>query len=405
MKHRLSILLAVAALGLGALACLGGGSAPGPEPTAKPATATGPTAVLPTVEQQAAAPTATPEPSPTPLGPYGPTGFPPDVNPLTGLVVDDPAVLDRRPLLVKISNESDVVRPQSGLSFADHVWEYQMEGFAQTRYTAVFYSRAPEYAGSVRSARLIDVEHLVPMYGGLLALSGGSSNLADPPGSPPRIRELLLAAPYRDRVFSEQMGVSDPYLVRIPDIPRPGIAGYHTLFAVPAELWRLADERGVNQRPVLDGLAFDYNVPSGGIPTDEMTIDYPGMGPKHTWRYDPESGRWLSWTDDEPDSDYLTGEQLAFDNVVIIYATHYEADFLEDDYAKLYSVGVNLLGEGQAVLLRDGQRFEVTWRRSDENSLIQFFDASGNVIPFKPGTTWFHTASIYIFPPEVTFSP
>jgi len=381
-----------------------------PEPTAVPTpTATpnfAPTEVLATVDQPAAQ-AAAPQMTPTPLGPFGPTGFPADVNPLTGLVVNDPSVLDRRPLLVKVSNESPTVRPQSGLSFADHVWEYQMEGFAQTRYTAVFYSQTPEMVGSVRSARLIDVEHLVYMYGGILALSGASSNLADPPGSTPRVRELLLAAPYRERVVSEQLGHSDPWLVRIPDIPREGVARYHSLFAMPEAIWQRADDMGFNQRPVLDGMLFDTAVPAGGTATTEMNIDYPGSGPKHTWRYDAGSGKWLSWTDDAPDSDYLTGEQLAFDNVVIIYATHYEADFLEQEgeLGELKSVGINLLGDGQAVLMRDGQRYDVTWRREEANSLMQFFDQNGNLIAFKPGTTWFNTASIYYWPPEVTFLP
>ncbi len=372
-----------------------------------------PTATPPAIPTNVAtlpsAVTATPQPgdpSPTPVGPFGPSNFPADVNPLTGLVVTDPASLDHRPLLIKVSNEGPEVRPQSGLAFADHVWEYQMEGFAQTRFTAIIYSQSPERVGSVRSARLIDVEHLVDMYGGILVFSGASSNLADPPGSPPRIRELVLRAPWANRAYSEQMGDGPPMMVRIPGIPRPEVAGWHTLFAVPTEVWKQADADGVNQRPSLDGLAFDYNPPAGGAPTTEFIIDYPGSGPKHTWRYDPGSGRWLSFTSDQPDGDTLTPDQpLAFDNVVLIYAVHYEADFLEDDHVKLKSVGIELLGEGKAVLMRDGQRYEVTWRRSEPSRMIQFFDTGGNVIAFKPGTVWFNTASITYFPPEVIFAP
>jgi hypothetical protein len=378
---------------------------PTPQATPTPTPPSIPTNI-PVVIPTTLPPTPTPPPTATPIPAYGPTGFPANINPLTGLEVSDPNVLNRRPILIKVSNESEVVRPQSGLSFADQVWEYQMEGFAQTRFTAIIYSQSPERVGSVRSARLIDVEHLVDMYGGILVFSGGSSNLADPPGSPPRIRELVLRAPWADRAISEQYGDGPPLLVRIPDIPRPGVASWHTLFAVPAEIWNKANAEGFNQRPVLDGFRFDYTVPAGGTPTTEVVIDYPSYGPKHTWRYDAATGRWLSWTDDQPDGDTLTpGQQLAFDNVVIVYAEHYEADFLEDDNAKLYSVGVNLMGQGQAVLLRDGQRFEVTWRRSNPNSLIQFFDASGNVIAFKPGTTWFNVASSNIFPPTITFTP
>ncbi|MBE0670268.1 MAG: DUF3048 domain-containing protein, partial [Anaerolineales bacterium] len=45
-------------------------------------------------------------------------------NPLTGLPVADPSLLLRRPLAIKIGNSPDYVRPQSGLTLADVVYEY-----------------------------------------------------------------------------------------------------------------------------------------------------------------------------------------------------------------------------------------------------------------------------------------
>src|SRR5258708_39466695 len=50
------------------------------------------------------APTPSPTWLPTPQGAVGPFNFPANVNPLTGLVIDDPAILKHRPLAVKISN-------------------------------------------------------------------------------------------------------------------------------------------------------------------------------------------------------------------------------------------------------------------------------------------------------------
>jgi hypothetical protein len=35
---------------------------------------------------------------------YGPDRFPKDIDPFTGLKVDDPSILDRRPVMVKVSN-------------------------------------------------------------------------------------------------------------------------------------------------------------------------------------------------------------------------------------------------------------------------------------------------------------
>ena len=37
--------------------------------------------------------------------------------------------------------------------------------------------------------------------------------------------------------------------------------------------------------------------------------------------------------------------------------------------------------------------------------MIQFFDINGNVIPFKHGNTWFHTASWNVAMPEVVYAP
>lgn len=321
-------------------------------------------------------------------------------NPLTGLPVADPAALERRPMLVKVSNHGAVIRPQSGLSFADHVWEHQMEGFQVTRYTAVFYSQTPAFVGSVRSTRLIDVEHLMPMYGGLLVTSGGSTNRLQP-ATPPRIEERLRTAEWARRVVSESWigdaAYGRPYLDRLAGIPRPGVPRYHRLFAYPAEIWALMSRKGLNTRPPLTGLVFDANAPAAGRPTTEAYLDYPGRGPQSLWKYDPATGRWNSWIEDQAlrrparsaNVDYLTGQTVAFDNVVFLYAPHFVSDFIEDEAAGLKSVGVNLLGEGRAILLRGDQRYDALWRRYGPDQLMQLYYPDGTPLPFKPGTIWY----------------
>jgi hypothetical protein len=401
MKRTGTVLLITAALLLAA--CQTTAATP-PLPTVAQPSPTGTSApAVPSATAAPATPTAAAGATPTLLASYGPTGFPDNVNPLTGLEVSDPAVLERRPLLIKVSNFPPVVRPQNGLSFADHVWEHVVEGFRYTRYTAVFYGQTPESVGSVRSGRLPDLE-LVPMYQGLYFASGFSSNQHDP-GGPPRMRELMRAASWFPLNFSADFGYGSPYAERFTI---EGVAYEHTLFAIPEQLWKLADEKGVNQRPTLEpGLAFSAAPPAGGIPTSQLIIDYPVDGPKNEWRYDATSGLWLHWSDDVPHNDFLTGEQLAFENVVIVYADHYESDFLEyqSGSSGLYGVGAVMQGEGAAVLLRDGQRFEMTWRRPAAGSMMQFFDTNGNVVPFKPGRTWFNLVATNIFPPEITLIP
>src|SRR3989304_3130789 len=78
-------------------------------------------------------PTVTATPTPAPLGP----AFAPGIDPLTGLAVDDPALLERRPMGIKVSNFPRSLRPHTGLSLADLVFEYYTEE-GMTRFLAFY---------------------------------------------------------------------------------------------------------------------------------------------------------------------------------------------------------------------------------------------------------------------------
>ena len=67
--------------------------------------------------------------------------LPSDVDPLTGLKVANPDILNRRPVAVKISAfPRGMVRPvERGLSRADVVYEYFIGDDHLTRFIAVFY--------------------------------------------------------------------------------------------------------------------------------------------------------------------------------------------------------------------------------------------------------------------------
>ncbi len=116
------------------------------QPTASPTT-------LPT------APTLLPLPENHSLGP---DIYPSGVNPLTGLPVANPALLNRHPLAIKVTNYPRFVRPQAGLNLADVVYDYYMER-GITRFIAVFYGNDAEQVGPVRSGRFFD-EHIFTMY-------------------------------------------------------------------------------------------------------------------------------------------------------------------------------------------------------------------------------------------------
>jgi len=131
---------------------------------------------------QAPTETATPQPSETPTPTptaeptkeniaIGPANFPEDVDPLTGEKVENPAILNRRPVMIKVSNFPASGRPHAGLSYADIVFAYAMPG-SMSRYMGLYYGKDASQIGPVRSTRLIDPE-IVQLYQGVLGTSGG----------------------------------------------------------------------------------------------------------------------------------------------------------------------------------------------------------------------------------------
>lgn len=71
-----------------------------------------------------------------------PTPYPESINPLTGLAVEDPSLLQIPATLLSISHFPVTARPQAGLSFAPYVFEiYITEG--ATRFLATFYGQWP----------------------------------------------------------------------------------------------------------------------------------------------------------------------------------------------------------------------------------------------------------------------
>jgi hypothetical protein len=310
-------------------------------------------------------------PTPT-LGPQ-PTLPPVDVCPLTGEGVSDAAVLERRPLAVKISNFPPIVRPQAGLSFADVVFEHLSEA-GLTRLTAIFLSKDVEKVGSIRSARLIDLE-IPAMFKSMFAYSGASGG----------VKQKIQESDFFDRVISPDFGHAG--FVRIPS---EGKAYEHTLFSDTKSLWEVTDERGLSQRQDLSGWTFSDEPPEGGSPATSMEFLYTPKYSSAEYQYAPGRQAYLRSIFGEPHEDELTGEQIAVRNVVALYANHLETDIVEDSTGPriYYSIEIQIWGEGRATVFRDGQAFEGKWVRSRRQDLIRFLDDAGNPIPLKPGNTW-----------------
>ena len=307
----------------------------------------------------------------------GPDDFPPGVNPLTGLEVADPAILDRSPVIVKISNAPPLVRPQAGIGAADLVFEHYAEG-GLTRFSAIYYSQAPERVGSIRSARIVDYE-LMPMYDGLLAFSGASIG----------VEEMLNNAEFAGRLFKGVL-YGLPYYWRDESIPVP-----HNMFTNVAALWELAAAQDIGRTHHFHGMAFLPQPPEGSV-GETSVIDLRYRATRVRWEYDPESGLYRRFADGLGHYDANTEQQITAANVVVIYADHRLTDIVESEWqgSVSYSIEIQLWFEGDAVLFRDGQRYEGRWVRPTREDMLGLRTADGEILYLKPGNTWFQLVQL-----------
>lgn len=403
MIHRRYYVLVIAAwcVALCGLVACGGDNAASPPATlpALPTATTMPAAATqlppPPVSVTQAAPAtpapliiATTAPLPTPevtlappiTGLIGPDQIPANVNPLTGETVADTALLAHRPLAIKVSNSSAVVRPQSGLNNADLIFEHYAEG-GITRFTAVYYSQGAELVGPIRSGRLIDLE-IPKMYDAAFAYSGSSAP----------VRDLVRSSNFFDRVISPDFGHDGFW--RDYEIGNPNKPGWETLYTNTDTLRRLLQQRGLDNAPLLPAnMAFNEAPPPNGAAVASLSFQY--LGTNVFWQYDAGSQLYLRWVDGEPHLDANTNAQLNFRNVIAVAANHVDTLILEDEVGGgNYSIEIQLWGEGPVSIFRNGQRYDGRWRRSDPTHMITFYDLAGNVIPLAPGNSFFQVVPL-----------
>jgi hypothetical protein len=305
----------------------------------------------------------TPTPTPT-VNPY--------FNPLTGQTVQDPAVLQRRPLLVRIGNDPQV-RPQSGLFQADMVFEEAMDGWTITRLTAVVWSQDPKELRPVRSARLFTIE-LGHMFDGVLVHSGANdqvrwlisqSGLTD-------LDEYFHAAPYH-WLTPQGEWKSYPWMGRVATSSE-AIRTYLT-------------KKGMEKAVRLPGFTFsaESDPAPQGEPATYIHIPYPRRAVVE-YRYDPEKRAYKRFVEGKSHADALSGQQLTPVNVIVHYAVYQETDVKDVNGAATFNIIST--GEGRAQIFRDGVMIEAKWIRPNLKDFNKYVYLDGSAVPLRPGQTW-----------------
>ncbi len=312
----------------------------------------------------------TSEPTPTVPLPVGPDTYPEGVDPLTGLKVDNPELLHRRPVIMKISNHQIDYQPQWGLSKADLIFEYYI-GWGANRFAALYYGQDSDRIGPVRSIRRVD-GHLGSLYQAVVGSTGGDGDGV---------------LPYLNYYIPGRYFV-DKYLC--PGVCDDGRNLVYSVFGDSAALSNYFTYQGYGlENPDLSGMAFSAAAPEGGEAGASAWITF-GASEGADFVYDQTSGKYLRFAMDEttsnvysPSIDQNTGEQLAFSNVIVINAYYTEIK------TTLHSIDLIGNTDGMpATVFRDGKAYQITWKTPDSGKPIRFFDGNGNPFFLKPGNSW-----------------
>lgn len=308
--------------------------------------------------------------------PSPPAVQPANAAPFTGIAVSDPAILNRQPIMVCVNNDTRGRAQHHGLSQADVVYEYLMDGYVTTRLTALYHSRDAEHIGPVRSARFPNV-WMSEQYSGLLACSGGSD----------AIRYILrneVTFHYLDGDLDDPN--SNVYFFNMVD-PTTGRLNYRTrLRTSTAGVRQWALQKGHLQSWNRPGFTYSQAQPSReNVPSAQINITYPG-GNGVRWVYDANSGGYLRYQGGEQQIDLANGQPIVAQNVIVMTTLHEITDVIEDANGTK-GVDVKLYGQNDVLVFRDGQAYGGFWQ-ADETAPPRWNGFDGSPIPLKPGQSW-----------------
>lgn len=352
-----------------------------PEPTASPTPTLSPTPR----STRTPRPTATPSATVPPIVRVQPQNFPEYVNPLTGFSFSDPALSNRKPVIVKISNYPHSVRPQWGLSLADQAYEYYLED-GLTRFAGVFYGNDASQAGPIRSGRIFDAT-LLQMYKAIMVFNGADQKVVN------YFTDLGLT----NSLVVERQGVTPLWR----DLSRPEP---HNLFGDTAAISAHVTERGSdNSRPDLVTNSF-YSLGNYGKDwAMQVHIRYSYANYAY-WEFDTDMGRYLRYQGNVDDlgnsanyellTDSLTGSPIVADNIVVLFVPH--EFFYRSSDTEIFDI--KLEGQGEAYVFRDGKGNQAKWERTAIDKPLTIQDTGNGLFPLKPGVTFFqiiHTDSIF----------
>ena len=282
---------------------------------------------------------------------------------LDGVLVD-PEEADFWPVAVMIDNMT-TARPHSGLDKAGVVYEALVEGGC-TRFMAVYEtSQRADEIGPVRSAR----PYYLDWVKGLDALyvhCGGSNEALGAIGTG-GIRDI------------DQITGASRFFWRDKSRYAP-----HNLFTSSKLLDHAVLDSGLSDKKAsYQSWKFKDDKVSEERPSDEkfIKIDFSSVSWLVEYSYDRKNNQYLRSMGGTAHKDKITGKQYTAKNVVVQYVS----SSVQDAVGRL---AMDTIGEGKALVFRDGEVIEGTWKKGSREARIKFYNTDGREVEFNRGQTW-----------------
>lgn len=294
------------------------------------------------------------------------------INPLTGLEATNDYTL-RRPVAIMINNIPQAI-PQEGISFADVMYECIVEG-RLTRLMMVVsdYENLP-VVGSVRSSREYYIDFAAD-FNAIYIHAGGS----DEAYRQFKIRDVdhidgIKYTPdmfYRDKWRLANLGTEHSLVTTGEGIA--GGIGYH----------RISTDIAENFDSPLDFVPFgESRVPEGGS-GELVRVEYSAYH-KPYFEYNSEDFKYYRYQfDGDRHIDKGTGEQISFDNVIVLYMP---TTATGDSYGHMT---VKTTGSGEGYYFSMGKYEPIKWEKSGVDTPMKLYNEAGEELLINRGKTFF----------------
>ena len=293
------------------------------------------------------------------------------IDPLTGTAVAKEEA-ERRPVAIMLNN-INVALPQQNIGSADILYECQVEGYL-TRLMGVYNDYEDLKAiGSVRSSREYYID-FAANHDAIYVHAGGSEEA---------YRNLKSRKTHNIDAVNDY-NVSG-YFYRDPN--RLGRMGYeHTLVidgdkingAIAAKKYRTTYSSSFTNPLQFIGEGQQINLVNG-TKAKQLTVKFGA----HTTQfvYSASKNLYMRWQNSEKHIDGITGEQLGFENVVVLFCPY---TLTKDDYNH---IEVTTTGKGKGYYLTGGKKVDIHWSKSSGDAQVKLYYASGKALTLTPGKT------------------